>query len=69
MATIAIRHVLKHKRALAGERPFLAVLDGGFDGKNVHAVDFEPGDILTTLVVVSQGGGAVGGRAHAVFVV
>jgi hypothetical protein len=69
MATIAIRHVLKHKRSFAGEGPFLAVLDGSFDGKHVHAVDFEPGDILTTLVVVSQGGGAVGGCAHAVFVV
>lgn len=66
---VAVRDVFEDQGAMAFGGVFLAVLDGGFDGEDVHAVDFEAGDVLAALVVFGQGGGAVGGGTHAVFVV
>ena len=51
MAAIAVSNVFEDQRAVAGDRVFFAVLDGGFHGENVHAVDFEAGDILAAFVV------------------
>ena len=69
MAAVAVGDVFEDERAVAGTGVVAAVLDGGFHGEDVHAVDFEAGDVLAAFVVVCQGGGAVGGCAHAVFVV
>ena len=69
MPSVAVGDVLEDERAVTGTRVVFAVLYGGFDREDVHAVDFESGDILAAFVVVCQGGGAVGGGAHAVFVV
>ena len=54
---------------MASDSVFFAVLDGGFDGEDVHSVDFETGDVLASFIVFGQSGSTVGGGAHAVFVV
>ena len=69
MPAVAVRDVFEDQGPVAFGREFFAVLDGGFDGEDVHAVDFEPGDVLAAFVVFGEGGGAVGGGTHAVFVV
>ena len=69
VAAVAVGDVLEDQGPVAFARVLLAVLDGGFDGEDVHTVDFEAGDVLAALVVFGQGGGAVGGGAHAVLVV
>ena len=66
---VAVGDVFEDQGPVAFGGVFLAVLDGGFDGEDVHAVDFEAGDVLAAFVVFGQGGGAVGGGAHAIFVV
>ena len=66
---VAVRDVFEDQGAVAFGGVLLSVLDGGFDGEDVHAVDFEAGDVLAALIVFGQGGGAVGGSTHAVFVV
>lgn len=69
MPAVAVGDVLEDERAVAFGGVLFAVLDGGFDGEDVHAVDFEAGDVLAAFVVFGESGGAVGGGAHAVFVV
>ena len=69
MAAVAVGYVFEDEGPVAGGGVFFAVLNGGFDGEDVHSVDFETGDVLPALVVLGQSGGAVGGGAHAVFVV
>lgn len=69
MSTVAVSDIFEDKRTVAVDRVLFAVLDGSFDGEDVHSVDLETGDVLSTLVVFGQSGGAVGGCAHTVFVV
>ena len=69
VASVAVGDVFVDEGALAGGAVLLAVLDGGLDGEDVHAVDLQAGDVLAALVVVGDGRGAVGGSAHAVLVV
>lgn len=69
VTTVTVGDVLEDKGSLAGDGVVLAVLDGGLGGQDVHAVDLETGNVLTTLVVLGQGGGAGGGGTHTVLVV
>ncbi len=69
MASITVGDVFEDEWAVAGDRVLLAVFDGGFDGENVHTVDLETWNILASLVVFRQGGGAVGCGSHTVFVI
>jgi hypothetical protein len=69
VTTVAVGDVLVDKRTLAGVAPFLTVLNGGFDGEGVHAVNLETRNVLTTLVVLGECGRAVGGGTHTVLVV
>ncbi len=69
MAAIAVGDVFEDEGAMAGGGVGFGVFDGGFDSEDVHAVDFEAGDVLAALIVLGEGGGTVGGGAHAVFVV
>ena len=69
MAAVAVGDVLKDEGPMAFGGVFFAVLDSGFDGEDIHPVDFEAGDILTAFVVFGKSGGSVGGGTHAVFVV
>jgi hypothetical protein len=69
VASVSVGDIFVDERTLAGGGVFLAVLDGSLDSEDVHAVDLETGDVLTALVVVGDGGGAVGRSAHAVLVV
>lgn len=69
MAAVAVGDVFEDEGTVAGDGVLFAVFDGGFDGEDVHSVDFEAWDVLAAFVVFGQGGGAVGGGAHAVFVV
>ena len=69
VTTVTVGDVLEDERTLAGDGVVLTVLDGGLGGQDVHAVDLETGDVLTTLVVLGQGGGAGGGGTHTVLVV
>ncbi len=69
MASITVGDVFEDEWAVAGDCVLLAVFDGGFDGENVHTVNFETWNILASLVVFCQGGGAVGCGSHTVFVV
>jgi hypothetical protein len=69
VTAISVGNVLKNKRTLVGSGPLLTVLDGGLDGKDVHAVDLKTRDVLTTLVVVGQGGGTSSSGTHTILVV
>ena len=66
---VAVGDVFEDEGPVAFGGVLFAVLDGGFDGEYVHAVDFEAGDILAAFVIFREGGGSVGGGAHAVFIV
>ena len=69
MPAVAVRDVFEDQGAVAFGGILLAVLDGGFDGEDIHAVDFKAGDVLAAFVIFGEGGGAVGRCAHAVLVV
>lgn len=69
VAAVAVGDVFEDQGAVAFGGVFFAVLDGGFDGEDIHAVDFEAGDVLSAFVVFGKSGGAVGGGTHTVLVV
>ena len=69
VATVPVGDILEDQGTVAGDGVVLGVLDGGLGGQDVHTVDLDTGDVLTTLVVVGQGGGPGGGSTHTVFVV
>jgi hypothetical protein len=69
VTSVSVGNVFVDERTLASSGVFLAVLDSSLDGEDVHAVDLETGDVLTALVVVRDGGGAVGSSSHTVLVV
>ena len=69
MPAVAVGDVFENQGPVTFGGVTFAVLDGGFDGEDVHAVDFEARDVLPAFVVFGEGGGAVGGGAHAILVV
>lgn len=69
VATVAVGDVLEDQRTLVSLSPFLAVLDSSLDSEDVHAVDLQTRNVLSTLVVVGQGGGAGSRGTHTVLVV
>ena len=69
MTSVALRDIFQNKGTMALNGVFFAILDSSFDGQYVHAIDFETGYILATLVVFGQSSGTVGGSTHAVLVV
>ena len=69
MTTVTVCDVFEDERTLAGCGPFAAEGDGGLDGEDIHTVDLQTRDVLSTLVVVGDGGGAVRGGTHTVLVV
>ena len=69
MSAISVCHELVNERSLACCSPFFAVFDGCHDREDVHAVDFETGDVLAALVVFGQCGRTICCCAHSVFVV
>ena len=69
MAAVAVGDVFEDEGPVAFGGVLFAVLDGGFDGEDVHAVDFEAGDVLAAFVIFGERGGSVGSGAHTVFVV
>lgn len=69
VTTISVGDVFENHGALVGNSPVLAVLDGGLDGEDVHAVDLETRDVLSTLVVVGQGRGTGSRGTHTILVV
>jgi hypothetical protein len=69
VASISVGHVFVHERSLASGAIFLSVLDCGLDGEDVHAVDLQARNVLATLIVFGNGGGAVRGGTHTIFVV
>ena len=69
MPAVAVGDVFEDQGPVAFGGVSFAVLDGRFDGEDVHAVHFEAWDVLPAFVIFGEGGGAVGGGTHAVFVV
>lgn len=69
MTSVSVGDKLVDERSLALGAPLLAKLDGLLAGEDVHTVDLETRDVLTTLVVVGQGRRTVGGSTHTVLVV
>lgn len=69
VAAVAVGDVLEDEGSLAGDGVVLAVLHGRLGGEDVHAVDLETGNVLATLVVLGEGGGAGSGGTHTVLVV
>jgi hypothetical protein len=69
VASVSVCDVLENKRTVVVGGPLLSVLDGGLDGKDIHTVDLETRNVLTTLVVVGQGGRTVSSGTHTVLVV
>jgi hypothetical protein len=55
VSSVAVGNVFVDKRTLACGGVLLSVLDRGLDGKDVHPVDLQTGDVLSTLVVVGEG--------------
>ena len=69
MPAIAVGDVLEDERTVAVDCVLFAVFDGGFDGEDVHSVDFKARDVLTTFIIFRKSGSPVGCCAHAIFVV
>ncbi|KAI6757302.1 hypothetical protein HG531_003127 [Fusarium graminearum] len=69
VTTVSVCDVLKDERTLVGSGVLLTVLDGSLDGEDIHTVDLETRDVLTTLVVVGQGRRTSSSSTHAIFVV
>ena len=69
VTSVPVGDELVDERALASGAPFLTKLRGGLDSENVHAIDLQTGNVLAALVIVGEGGRAVGGGTHAVLVV
>ena len=69
VTSVTVGNVLEDQRAVAAGGVFLGVLDGSLGGKDIHGVDLQTGDVLTTLVVVGQSGGTSGGGTHTILVV
>lgn len=69
VASVSVGDEFVDEGTVALSGPLLAECDGLLAGKDVHTVDLETRDVLTTLVVLGQGGGAVGGSTHTVLVV
>jgi hypothetical protein len=69
VTSVAVGDILVDERTLASGGVFLSVLDGSLDSEYVHAVDLQTGNVLATLVVVGEGGGAVRSGTHTVLVV
>jgi hypothetical protein len=69
VTSVAVGNIFVNQRTLAGRGIFLSVLDGSLDGKDVHTVDLQTRDVLAALVVVGEGGRAVGSSSHTVLVV
>lgn len=69
VASVSVGDVFEDDRTVAGCGVLAGVLDCCLYGEDVHSVDLETRDVLTTLVVVCEGGRAVGCGTHTVFVV
>ena len=69
VTSVPVGDELVDEGSLSWGAPFLAELGGGLNGEDVHAIDLQTGNVLATLVVVGDGGGAVGRGTHAVLVV
>lgn len=69
MTSVSVGDELVDERTLALGGPLLAECDGLLAGKDVHTVDLETRDVLTTLVVLGDGRRAVGSGTHTVLVV
>lgn len=69
MTTVSVGHVLVDERSLALLAVLLAVLNSGLDCENIHTIDLQSRNVLSTLVVLCKSSGAVRGSTHAVLVV
>ena len=69
MTSISVGDELVDEGSLSSGAPFLSELGGSLDGKNVHTVDLQTRNVLSTLVVFGKSGGTVGSSTHAVLVV
>ncbi len=69
MSSVTVGDVFVDKRTLASGGVLLSVLDSGLDSEDIHTVDLQTRDVLSTLVVVGEGRRAVGGGSHTVLVV
>ena len=52
MAAVAVGDVFEDEGTVTGDSVLFSVLDGGFDCKYIHTVNFEAGNILTAFVIV-----------------
>lgn len=69
VTTIAVGDVFENHGALAGGSPFLAVLDSGLDGQDIHAINLETRNVLSALVVIGQSRRTGSRSTHTVLVV
>lgn len=69
MTPVAIRDIFQDKGTMAINSVLFAIFDSSFDSQYIHAINFETGYVLATLVVFGQSSGTVGGCAHAVFII
>jgi len=56
VSSVTVGDVFVDKRALASGSILLSVLDSGLDGEDIHTVNLQTGDVLSTLVVVGESG-------------
>ena len=69
MTSVTVGDVFVDEGSLASGAVLLSVLDGCLDSEDIHAVDLQTRNVLSTLVVVGDGGGTVSGGTHTVLVV
>lgn len=69
MPAVAVSDIFEDEGSVAGDGVLLAVFDGGFDGEDVHAIDFEAGNVLPAFVVFCHRSRTICGSSHPVFVV
>lgn len=67
--SVSVGHVFVDERALASTAPLLSVLHSSLDSQDVHTVNLETRNVLSTLVVVRECRSTVCSGTHTVLVV
>jgi hypothetical protein len=69
VTSVSVGDELQNDGSLSGGDVLLGEGGSLLDGEDIHSVDLKTGNVLSTLVVLSQGGGTAGSGTHSVLVV
>ncbi|KAH3661905.1 hypothetical protein OGAPHI_006084 [Ogataea philodendri] len=69
VSTVSVSLVLQNKWSVTGNTPVLGELGGLVNGQDIHTVNLQTWDVLTSLVVLGHGRGSRSRSSHTVLVV